>query len=106
MRNECRPPGLRVVALAARDGDRRVSTSGCVRASATDATQHGFRPIVVADACGDRTAAVHDANLFDLEAKDADVPTVAEAVTRFASPAARRPWPGARRARRRGPTPR
>jgi maleamate amidohydrolase len=57
-----------------------VSTSGCVRASATDAMQHGFRPIVVADACGDRTAAVHDANLFDLGAKYADVTTVAEAV--------------------------
>jgi maleamate amidohydrolase len=60
-----------------------VSTSGCVRASATDAMQHGFRPIVVADACGDRTAAVHDANLFDLGAKYADVTTVAEAVTHF-----------------------
>ena len=55
-----------------------VSTSGCVRATATDAMQHGFRPIVAADACGDRTPAVHDANLFDLDAKYADVTTVAE----------------------------
>jgi maleamate amidohydrolase len=55
-----------------------VSTSGCVRASATDAMQHGFRPVVVADACGDRTAAVHDANLFDLQAKYADVVSVAD----------------------------
>jgi maleamate amidohydrolase len=61
-----------------------VSTSGCVRASATDAMQHGFRPVVAADACGDRTAAVHDANLFDLQAKYADVTTVAEVVARFA----------------------
>jgi maleamate amidohydrolase len=45
--------------------------------------QHGFRPVVVADACGDRTAAVHDANLFDLGAKYADITTVAEAVTHF-----------------------
>ena len=58
-----------------------VSTSGCVRASATDAMQHGFVPLVVADACGDRTAAVHDANLFDLAAKYADVVTADEAVT-------------------------
>ena len=61
-----------------------VSTSGCVRASATDAMQHGFRPIVAADACGDRTPAVHDANLFDLGAKYADVTTVAEVCARLA----------------------
>lgn len=60
-----------------------VSTSGCVRASATDAMQHGFRPIVAADACGDRTAAVHDANLYDLQAKYADVVSVADVVARF-----------------------
>jgi maleamate amidohydrolase len=62
-----------------------VSTSGCVRASATDALQHGFRPVVVGDACGDRTAAVHDANLFDLNAKYADVTTVESAVAQFAA---------------------
>jgi maleamate amidohydrolase len=63
-----------------------VSTSGCVRATATDAMQNGFRPIVAADACGDRTRAVHDANLFDLGAKYADVTTVAEVVHRLAPP--------------------
>jgi len=57
------------------------STSGCVRASATDAVQHGFTPIVVGDACGDRTAAVHEANLFDLDAKYADVVDLDEALT-------------------------
>ncbi|MEO8889728.1 MAG: isochorismatase family protein [Jatrophihabitantaceae bacterium] len=57
-----------------------VSTSGCVRASATDALQHGFRPIVVAGACGDLTAAIHDANLADLAAKYADVVSIDEAV--------------------------
>ncbi len=60
-----------------------VSTSGCVRASATDALQHGFRPVVAADACGDRTPEVHDANLFDLGAKYADVVTVDEVLTRL-----------------------
>ncbi len=50
-----------------------VSTSGCVRATALDACQHGFVPIVVAEACGDRDPEVHRANLFDLDAKYADV---------------------------------
>jgi maleamate amidohydrolase len=49
------------------------STSGCVRASALDALQSGFRPFVASDACADRTPAPHDANLFDLQAKYAEV---------------------------------
>jgi maleamate amidohydrolase len=50
-----------------------VSTSGCVRATALDALQHGFVPLVVRDAVGDRHRAPHEANLFDLQAKYADV---------------------------------
>ena len=50
-----------------------VSTSGCVRATALDACQHNFVPIVVADACGDRTPATQAQNLADLDAKYADV---------------------------------
>ncbi len=50
-----------------------VSTSGCVRATAVDACQHGFVPIIVRDAVGDRNDAVHQANLFDLHAKYGDV---------------------------------
>ncbi len=50
-----------------------VSTSGCVRASAVDACQHGFVPLVVRDACADRDLATHESNLFDLDAKYADV---------------------------------
>ncbi len=57
-----------------------VSTSGCVRATAVDACQHGFIPLVVRDACGDRSVAVHDANLFDLQQKYAEVQSEAEAV--------------------------
>lgn len=49
------------------------STSGCVRASAVDALQHGFVPFVVREAAGDRDIAVHQANLFDLQAKYAEV---------------------------------
>ena len=50
-----------------------VTTSGCVRATCVDAMSSGFVPIVVADACGDRHAAPHEANLFDMNAKYADV---------------------------------
>lgn len=50
-----------------------VSTSGCVRATAVDACQHGFVPLVVRDAVGDRHPAPHEANLFDLQAKYAEV---------------------------------
>jgi maleamate amidohydrolase len=49
------------------------STSGCVRASAVDALQFGFIPLVVRDAVGDRHPDPHHANLFDLAAKYADV---------------------------------
>jgi maleamate amidohydrolase len=50
-----------------------VSTSGCVRATALDACQNGFLPFVVRDACGDRHPGPHEANLFDLQAKYAEV---------------------------------
>jgi len=50
-----------------------VTTSGCIRATCVDALSYGFIPIVVADACGDRHAAPHEANLFDMNAKYADV---------------------------------
>ncbi|WP_431727187.1 isochorismatase family protein [Verrucosispora sp. TAA-831] len=57
------------------------STSGCVRASAVDALQHGFVPLVVADACLDRDPRPHQAALFDLDAKYAQVLTLDEATT-------------------------
>lgn len=50
-----------------------VSTSGCVRATALDACQNGFIPFVVRDAVGDRDPRPHEANLFDLQAKYAEV---------------------------------
>lgn len=56
------------------------STSGCVRATALDALQYGFAPFVVRDACGDRHPAPHEANLFDLQAKYAEVVGEAEAI--------------------------
>jgi maleamate amidohydrolase len=56
-----------------------LSTSGCVRASAVDALCHGFIPLIVTDAVGDRDAGVHAANLFDLAAKTAELITEAQA---------------------------
>lgn len=50
-----------------------LTTSGCVRASCVDAMSHGFITSVVRDACGDRHSAPHEANLFDMNAKYADV---------------------------------
>jgi maleamate amidohydrolase len=50
-----------------------LSTSGCVRATTLDACQHGFLPFVVRDACGDRAPGPHQASLFDLQAKYAEV---------------------------------
>jgi maleamate amidohydrolase len=55
-----------------------VTTSGCIRATCLDSCQHGFIPIVVADACGDRHPAPHEANLFDMHAKYGDVVKEAE----------------------------
>jgi maleamate amidohydrolase len=60
-----------------------LSTSGCVRATTLDALQHGFIPVVVRDACGDRDAKVHEANLFDMQAKYADVISEQAALERF-----------------------
>lgn len=57
-----------------------LTTSGCVRASCVDAMSHGFRTAVIAEACGDRHEAPHQANLFDMNAKYADVVSEAEAI--------------------------
>ena len=54
------------------------STSGCVRATTTDAMQYGFNPYVVGEACGDRHAYPHDANLFDIQAKFGEVVSMEE----------------------------
>jgi maleamate amidohydrolase len=62
-----------------------LSTSGCVRATALDACQHGFLPFVVREACGDRHPGPHEANLFDLQAKYAEVITEAQAIAQLQS---------------------
>jgi len=50
-----------------------LTTSGCVRATAMDAINHGFIPLVVKDAVGDRDRISHEQNLFDMSQKCADV---------------------------------
>jgi len=50
-----------------------VTTSGCVRATALDAMQNNFLTTVAEDCVGDRDQDAHQANLFDLKAKYADV---------------------------------
>lgn len=62
-----------------------LSTSGCVRATALDACQHGFLPFVVREACGDRHPGPHEANLFDLQAKYAEVISEAQAIAHLES---------------------
>jgi nicotinamidase-related amidase len=49
------------------------TTSGCVRATAIDLVQHGFPALVPRECVGDRARAPHEANLFDIQAKYADV---------------------------------
>jgi maleamate amidohydrolase len=54
------------------------TTSGCVRATVVDAMQHNFRTVVVTDCVGDRALGPHEANLFDMGQKYADLMTRAE----------------------------
>ncbi|MGI9494033.1 MAG: isochorismatase family protein [Geminicoccaceae bacterium] len=50
-----------------------VTTSGCVRATCIDSISYGFITLVVEDAVGDRAEEPHQANLFDMSAKYADL---------------------------------
>lgn len=63
--------------LAARGVDTVIAcgttTSGCLRATVVDAIQAGFIPIVPRECVGDRAVAPHEAALFDLQEKYADV---------------------------------
>ncbi len=49
------------------------TTSGCVRASVVDALSNNFRPMVARDCVGDRALGPHEANLFDMGQKYADI---------------------------------
>jgi maleamate amidohydrolase len=62
-----------------------LTTSGCIRASCVDAMSHGFTTTVVREACGDRHPGPHEANLFDMNAKYADVVSEAEIIAHLAT---------------------
>lgn len=57
-----------------------VTTSGCVRATCIDSISYGFVTLVVEDAVGDRADGPHQANLFDMSAKYADLLTTDDAI--------------------------
>ena len=73
------------------------TTSGCVRATAIDLLQYGWPTLVPRECVGDRAQAPHDANLFDIQAKYADVVTVDEAIAYVESVPAGREVSGTRR---------
>ena len=56
------------------------TTSGCVRATVADAFSYNFRVLVVEDCCYDRGYTSHLVNLFDMDAKYADVVSIGDAV--------------------------
>ncbi len=59
------------------------TTSGCVRASVVDSLSHNFRTVVATDGVGDRALGPHEANLFDMGQKYADLMTCAEIAVRI-----------------------
>lgn len=61
------------------------STSGCIRATAVDALQHGYRVIVPREAVGDRNPAAHEANLYDIDTKYGDVVPVDDVLAAIAA---------------------
>lgn len=67
------------------------TTSGCVRASVIDGLSYNYRNIVAIDGVGDRAIGPHDANLFDMGQKYADLLTCEEIIAalenRTAAPA-------------------
>ena len=54
------------------------TTSGCVRASVVDACSHNLRTVVMTDCTGDRAPGPHEASLFDMGQKYADLMTLRE----------------------------
>ena len=56
------------------------TTSGCIRATAIDLLQYGLPTLVPRECVGDRAQAPHEANLFDIQAKYADVVSLDDAL--------------------------
>ena len=60
-----------------------LTTSGCVRATAVDGLQNNYRVLVPREASGDRDEQAHQADLYDLNAKYADVVSAAGVLDSF-----------------------
>ena len=54
------------------------STSACIRSTATDAKSFRFRPLIISDCVGDRSAVAHVFTLADIQARFSDVISLAE----------------------------
>ncbi|MBJ6370360.1 isochorismatase family protein [Sedimentitalea arenosa] len=65
-----------------------LTTSGCVRATCIDSISSGFVTLIAHQACGDRATGPHEANLFDMSAKYADLVGTDDAVAYMKSCAA------------------
>jgi isochorismate hydrolase len=61
------------------------SISGCVRATATDAFMRDIRCMIVREGVADRSPAVLEANLFDLQQKYADIVEADECLSYLSS---------------------
>ena len=61
------------------------STSGCVRATAVDVLQNGYRLVIPREAVGDRNTAAHEQALYDVDAKYGDVVSLDDALTWLSS---------------------
>jgi maleamate amidohydrolase len=66
------------------------TTSGCVRATVYDAFSHGFGLTIVEECVFDRFPTSHAANLFDMDAKFADVRPLADVLTDLGLPTSSR----------------
>jgi nicotinamidase-related amidase len=60
-----------------------LTTSGCVRATTVDGLQNDYRVVVPIEAVGDRDLDAHNANLYDMNAKYADVVSVGEVIAQL-----------------------
>ncbi|MDJ0629725.1 MAG: isochorismatase family protein [Rhodobacter sp.] len=57
-----------------------LTTSGCVRATCVDSISTGFITLIAEEACGDRATGPHEANLYDMSAKYADLISTDDAI--------------------------
>jgi nicotinamidase-related amidase len=60
-----------------------LTTSGCVRATVVDGLQHNYPVLIPKEACGDRGQTAHEASLYDLNKKYADVVLLSDLLVRL-----------------------